>query len=111
MKFAGSSNGRTGAFEALNPGSSPGPAANDSILERGWFFGKIRRGLIINKNTKNMKECINGQSGAIYGLGLIGAAVYFIGNATTFWMGVIGFLKALVWPAFLIHQAFQFLGK
>jgi hypothetical protein len=47
---------------------------------------------------------------AIYGLGLIGAAVYFISHATSFWMGVLGFLKAIVWPAFLIYQAFKQLG-
>jgi len=46
----------------------------------------------------------------VYGLGLIGAAVYFIGNATTFWIGVVGFLKALVWPAFLVYEAFEFLS-
>lgn len=40
--------------------------------------------------------------GGIYGLGFIGAAVYFIGHAATFWIGVLGFLKALVWPAFLV---------
>ena len=57
-----------------------------------------------------MKKCINEKGSAVYGLGLIGAAIYFISNATTFWMGVVGFLKALVWPAFLIYQAFQFLG-
>ena len=39
----------------------------------------------------------------IYGLGFIGAAVYYIGHAATFWLGVLGFLKALVWPAFLVH--------
>lgn len=44
---------------------------------------------------------------AVYGLGLIGAAVYFIGQADTFWMGVLGFLKALVWPAFLIYELFK----
>ncbi|MCK5044888.1 hypothetical protein KAR26_04155 [Candidatus Parcubacteria bacterium] len=48
---------------------------------------------------------------AVYCLGLIGAAVYFISNATTFWMGVVGFLKALVWPAFLAYYAFEFLLK
>ena len=40
-----------------------------------------------------------GAGGAVYGLGLIGALIYFIQSATTFWMGVLGFLKALVWPA------------
>ncbi len=46
---------------------------------------------------------------AVYGMGLIGAAIYFISTATTFWMGVLGFLKAIVWPAFLVYEAFKFL--
>ena len=53
----------------------------------------------------------NGGSGAVYGLGLIGAAAYFIGKATTFGMGVLGFLKALVWPAILVFEALKFLIK
>ena len=48
--------------------------------------------------------------GAGYGLGFIGAAIYFIGQATTFWMGVLGFLKALVWPSYLVYGLFKFLG-
>lgn len=51
-----------------------------------------------------------GTSSAIYGLGFIGACIYFIGNAATFWLGVLGFLKALVWPAFLVHAAMKYLG-
>jgi hypothetical protein len=46
-------------------------------------------------------------SGAVYGLGMIGAAVYYIGHAGGFWMGVLGFLKALVWPAFLVFEAMK----
>jgi len=49
-------------------------------------------------------------SGAVYGLGLIGAAIYFISAATGFWMGVLGFLKAIVWPVFLVLEAFKSLG-
>jgi hypothetical protein len=45
-------------------------------------------------------------SNAVYGLGFIGAAVYFISHATGFWMGVLGFLKAMVWPAILVYEAF-----
>jgi len=47
--------------------------------------------------------------GAVYGLGLIGAAVYFIQHAGTFWLGVLGFLKALVWPAFVVYEFLKFL--
>ncbi len=50
-----------------------------------------------------------GASGAVYGLGLIGAAIFFIGQATGFWMGVLGILKAIVWPVFLVLEAFKVL--
>lgn len=48
--------------------------------------------------------------GAGYGLGLVGAAVYFIQQADSFWGGVLGILKALVWPAFMVYKLFQLLG-
>jgi hypothetical protein len=59
-----------------------------------------------------MKKDANfcGSSGAIYGLGAIGAAIYFISQAAGFWMGVVGFLKAIVWPLFLVLELFKFLG-
>ena len=50
-----------------------------------------------------------GGSEAIFGLGFIGAAIYFIGTATTFGMGVLGFLKAMVWPVFVVHALLKFL--
>ena len=58
-----------------------------------------------------MGDFHKGGCSAVYGLGFIGAAVYFISHATTFWMGVLGFLKALVWPAFLVYQVFEVLAK
>lgn len=50
-----------------------------------------------------------GSSGAVYCLGLVGAAVFFIQNADTFSAGVMGVLKALVWPAFVVYKALEFL--
>lgn len=55
--------------------------------------------------SKNIRG--NAQSGAVYGLGLIGAAIFYLTKATGFWMGVVGLLKALVWPAFLVYEAFK----
>ena len=52
----------------------------------------------------------NSSSSAVYGLGFIGAVVYYIGAATSFGMGLLGFLKALVWPAFLVYELFSSLG-
>ena len=48
-----------------------------------------------------------GGAEAVYGLGFIGAAIYFISLAPTFWLGVLGFLKAIVWPAFLVFAALK----
>lgn len=58
---------------------------------------------------KNNIQC-NAPSGAVYGLGLIGAAIYFISQATSFWIGVLGIFKAIVWPAFLVYAALKQLG-
>ena len=52
----------------------------------------------------------NASGGAVYGLGLIGAAVYYISTAGTFWLGVLGFLKALIWPTFAVYQLLKFIG-
>ncbi len=58
-----------------------------------------------------MKPNVNtGTAGAVYGLGFIGAVVYYISTAPTFWIGVLGFLKAIVWPAFLVYDALRFLA-
>ncbi len=59
-----------------------------------------------------MKKSISsdGPNSAVYGLGFIGAAVYYISTASGFGMGVVGFLKAMVWPAFLVYEALKSLG-
>lgn len=49
------------------------------------------------------------QHDALFGFGFIGAAVYFIQHATGFWMGVLGILKAIVWPAVLVYKLLEFL--
>lgn len=48
--------------------------------------------------------------GGSYFLGFIGAVVYYMQQATSFWMVIGGFLKALVWPAFLIYSLFNYLN-
>jgi hypothetical protein len=52
----------------------------------------------------------NGSSGAVYGLGMIGAWVYYISHATTFWMGVLGIFKGVFWPAMLVYEALKTLN-
>jgi hypothetical protein len=42
--------------------------------------------------------------GAVYGLGLIGAAVYYIQQADGIGSGLLGLIKAVLWPAFLVYR-------
>jgi hypothetical protein len=46
----------------------------------------------------------------VYGLGMIGALVYFLGTAESGRDYVLAFGKALVWPALLVYKAFRVLG-
>jgi hypothetical protein len=46
-------------------------------------------------------------SSTVYGLGVIGAAVYFIQHAHSFGEGLLGVLKALVWPALLVYRLLE----
>ena len=55
------------------------------------------------------KRMPHGAGGGVYGLAFIGALIYFIQRADTFWIGVLGFFKALVWPAILVYKVLEFL--
>jgi len=61
-----------------------------------------------HKGRMGMKD--TGMFGGVYGMAFIGAAVYFIGHATTFWGGVIGFFKALFWPAVVMYKVLELMG-
>ena len=66
-----------------------------------------------NSSTKDFegkkRGADNGIMGAIYGLAFIGAAVYLIQHAASFWGGVLGFLEALVWPAVIMYKVLELL--
>ena len=44
--------------------------------------------------------------GAVYGLGLIGAGIYFVLNADGVWDLLLAIPKAIVWPAILVYELF-----
>ena len=76
-----------------------------------WFKKKFEGGKRCGKSKKHkMYKTSAGAGGGIYCLGFIGAVVYYIGVATSFWVGVLGVLKAFVWPAFLVHGLLKHLG-
>ena len=61
------------------------------------------------QETRKPKEVYRGgASEAVYGLGLIGAWVYYLSHATTFWLGVLGFFKGIFWPALLVYEMLKY---
>ena len=48
-------------------------------------------------------------SNGSYGLAFLGALFYFLQSATSFWTGVVGFFKAIFWPAVLCYGLLDFL--
>ncbi len=56
----------------------------------------------------NRRVANNGGAGAVWFIGFIGAFVYYIHfHSGTFWLVVLAFLKALVWPAFVVYHVLQ----
>jgi hypothetical protein len=47
--------------------------------------------------------------GGTYFLGFIGALIYLMQHANSFWGVVGGFFQAIFWPATLIYYVFGFL--
>lgn len=58
---------------------------------------------------KKITSC-NSCGGAFYGLGFIGALIYNLSTATSFWIGILGVLKAIVWPVFVVFELMKSLG-
>jgi hypothetical protein len=70
----------------------------DPMASPDWEHWKHRRGRRVHGAAPG---------GFVYFLGFIGALVYFLQAATGFWMGVLGVLKALVWPAVLVYEVLR----
>jgi hypothetical protein len=48
-------------------------------------------------------------SGAIYGIGVLGALVYFIQHASSFMDGLIGIFYAIFWPGVVLYKVLELL--
>ncbi len=49
-------------------------------------------------------------AGGGYFLAFIGALVYYIQHATSFGEGILGVLKAIIWPALLVYHLLEHLN-
>ncbi len=66
-------------------------------------------------NTQEQQKPVVKYSGggvdAVYGIGMIGAWVYYFKRATTPQERVRAFFKGLVWPAFVVYALLGFLER
>ena len=53
----------------------------------------------------------SGGADTVYGIGMIGAWVYYLKRATTNQERALGLAKGLVWPAFLVYALLVFLEE
>jgi len=58
-------------------------------------------------SQQRRRTAASGGGGAVYGLGFIGAFVWCWEQASGLGEHVVGVLKAFVWPAFLVYDAFR----
>lgn len=49
--------------------------------------------------------------GAIYGLGIFGALVWFWQQADGLWEHLLSLFQALFWPAYLVFELFEALNR
>jgi hypothetical protein len=82
-------------------------ASKRVVHKSGWIYN-----MLMEENIHAKKSGTRGNDGGgfIWFLGVIGASVYYIQTADGFWQGVLGILKALVWPAMLVYHFLKSLG-
>jgi len=93
--------------------------ARESKKEQSWDEIGKAIGEKIEKECKDgkckpwwKKERVSchGSGSAIYGLGFLGALFYYVTTATSLWAGIIGVIKAILWPAVLVFELMKYLG-
>ncbi len=52
----------------------------------------------------------HGSSGFVLFMAWIGAVVYFVSKVDGFWNVILAFLKACVWPAYVLYYVLQLLN-
>jgi hypothetical protein len=77
-----------------------------SYFDEAKFQKKLKKKVKKMSKKASRVNIKTGGSGGFYFLGFLGSAIYFIGHSNDFWSGVLGFLKAIVWPVFLVYEAF-----
>jgi hypothetical protein len=63
----------------------------------------------MTSNNKTIKIVDRGSSGFVLFVAYVGAAIYFVHQASGFWAVILALLKAIVWPAYVLYHVLQLL--
>jgi hypothetical protein len=77
------------------------------VCQHRWDAGTVER-KVDAMSSSNAGAAAGG--GAIYGLGIFGALVYFWQQADSFGEYVFAVIQGLLWPAFMVYEVFQALA-
>ena len=67
---------------------------------------RVKKEHRVSESDKGTKSAVKrGGAGGLWFLGFIGALVYYLHtHSGTFWLVLLAFLKAVVWPAFVVYH-------
>lgn len=60
-----------------------------------------------SKDWDKKQSASHGTAGALYFVGFIGALIYWMQAVTDFGSVLIGILKSLVWPAYIVYKLLE----
>ena len=71
----------------------------------------MKKDYSINFSSKNKMSMRKHGGHGIWFLGFIGAFIFYLHvHSGTFWLVILAFLKAIVWPVFLVYHLLVFLN-
>ena len=89
-------------------------ATKKATIKAEWDEGlekKIEKKMSTwDKSCGAMSKSSSAGGGAVYGMGLIGALFYYLGQGGDFGTILLAVLKAIVWPAMAVYHLFNFLN-
>ena len=59
----------------------------------------------MKEQVRVVHKHVGGGGGAVYILGMVGSLIYFFQQASNFSEILLGIIKSIFWPAFLIYSA------
>lgn len=68
------------------------------------FFGKYRQ-----QKYRKGEILIRAGGGALYGIGVIGALIYYLQHATSILDGIVGIIYAIFWPGVILYKVLELL--